>query len=872
VYRKNTLFHSFLSALAALLLPCCLRAQTNPSMHILNLHENWQFHQSGQEYWMPASVPGTVHTDLIANRKIEDPYYRTNERDVQWVDKTDWEYRLEFTVDAGLLEYDAAQLEFLGLDTYADVYLNDSLILQADNFFVAWEKEVKNLLQPGKNSLRILFHSPVRIGLDKLAAHGFPLPASNDQSENGGLGDKAVSVFLRKPGYHFGWDWGPRLVSIGIWRPVQLRFWNKARLRDVFFRQDSLQPAQARLTAVCEAEVRQAGTYVLEVRNGDTLIERLPMELAPGHHTLNALFHMDNPQLWWTRELGTPHLYPLQVRLLHDSTELDRIAHAVGLRTVRVVREPDAKGESFYVELNGRPVFSKGANYIPNDVFLPRVTRENYRRLVSSAVDANMNMLRIWGGGFYEEDYFYQLCDENGILIWQDFMFACSMYPGDQEFLENVEAEAVYNVRRLRNHPCIALWCGNNEIDIAWANFDEFKGWGWKQQYNKTQRKYIWDAYYKVFHQMLPAVVGQHHPGIFYWPSSPYFKDGEHAGSDTQAGDIHYWGVWHGEHPFSDFYHHIGRFMSEYGFQSFPELRTVKAYTEPGDWDIESEVMAAHQRSGIGNLRIRSYMKDMYQVPQDFAHILYVGQVLQAEGMKMAVEAHRAAKPHNMGTLYWQINDCWPVASWSGMDYYQRWKATHYFVKDAFAPVTVSAQEKDNEFRIQVVSDLPRDLALTLELRVLDFAGKTLYSRNVPVQVPDNGSVLAAAIPAGELRNGKNGSERVLEMALREGSDTLHRNLVYFQPVKHLKLPTDPGLKTAVLPDESGEGYVVLVSSERLAKNVYLDFPECAGFFSDNYFDLLPGESVQVRFKPDAPTGLGTADLQVLTIADTLKK
>jgi len=865
----KTINHLLLTTASTLLLSVGLNAQNTQSMRVINLHDNWKFHQIGQEYWMPATVPGTVHTDLMANKKIEDPYHRTNERDVQWVDKTDWEYSLDFDVDAGMLAFQSAALEFLGLDTYADVYLNDSLIIQADNFFIAWEKEVKSMLRPGKNNLRILFHSPTRIGLDKLAAHGFPLPASNDQSANGGLGDQAVSIFLRKPGYHFGWDWGPRLVSIGIWRPVQLRFWNQARLTDVFFRQDSLSDARADLTAVCETEIHTAGDYTLEIRQGDLVLERLSLPLEVGKHSLNASFHIDQPQRWWTRELGTPFRYALSAHLLQADIPLDRVTHQVGLRTIRVVREPDAAGESFYVELNGRPVFCKGANYIPNDVFLPRVTAANYQRVVQSAVDANMNMLRIWGGGFYEEDYFYDLCDENGILIWQDFMFACSMYPGDQDFLQNVEEEAIYNVKRLRNHPCIALWCGNNEIDVAWANYSEFRGWGWKQQYDKQQRKYIWDAYTAVFHRMLPSVVGQYHPGMFYWPSSPYFKEGDHAGNDTQAGDIHYWGVWHAEQPFRDYYKYIGRFMSEYGFQSFPEFRTVKAYTEPGDWDIESDVMAAHQRSGIGNLRIRSYMKSMYKVPARFEHMLYVGQVLQAEAMKMAAEAHRAAKPHNMGTLYWQINDCWPVASWSGMDYYQRWKAMHYFIKQAFAPVAASAVEKDNEFRIQVVSDLPRAMDLVLELRGVDFSGKSVYARRIPVQMPDNGSVLAAAIPSGELRGGKNGNDRVLEMIVWEGTEVLHRNLVYFQEVKDLRLPADPGLVKEMTRQEDGS-WKIQITARQLAKNVYLDFPECPGFFSNNYFDILPGETVTIHFTPEAPASLRTEDLQLLSITDTL--
>ncbi len=857
---------TFAAAFAFLSTSITSFAQNTSEMRIIPLNENWTFHQNGQEYWMPATVPGTVHTDLMANGKIEDPYYRTNEREVQWVDKTDWEYRMTFAVDPSMLEYDAAQLEFLGLDTYADVYLNDSLILRADNFFLAWKADVRSLLRAGENQLRIYFHSPAQVGLKKLAEHGFPLPASNDQSENGGLGDKRVSIFLRKPGYHFGWDWGPRLVSIGIWRPVNLKLWHAARLEDVFFRQDSLDADQARLTALCEAHVLNEGSYTLEVWNGDTLLRQQTMNLSPGKHTLELPFEIAQPKRWWTKELGEQHRYPLQVKLVQSGTTLDQIGHKVGLRTVRVVQTPDEKGSSFYVELNGHALFSKGANYIPNDVFLPRVTREQYQRVVQSAADANMNMLRVWGGGFYEEDYFYELCDESGILIWQDFMFACSMYPGDPEFLQNVEAEAVYNVKRLRNHPCIALWCGNNEIDVAWANFDEFKGWGWKQQYTKQQRKYIWEAYENVFHQMLPAVVNAYHPGLFYWPSSPFLEHGKLAGYDTQGGDIHYWGVWHGEHPFDDFYKYIGRFMSEYGFQSFPEFRTVKAYTLPEDWDIESEVMAAHQRSGIGNLRIRSYMKAHYQVPSEFERMLYVGQVLQAEGIKMAIEAHRSAKPHNMGTLYWQINDCWPVASWSGMDYYQRWKAMHYFVKKAFAPVAVSAREVDNEVQIRVVSDRMDSLEATLDLRILDFDGNPVWNRQFQILAAPNTAFLAAAIPSGELHRGQSGRNQVMEMTLKQGENVLHRNLVYFHPVKDLQLPEDPGLQMEVIPNPSGPDVLIRLKADRLAKNVFLDFPEAEGFFSDNYFDLLPGETVEVGFTPKQPAILTAAMLKVVVM------
>lgn len=866
------MFKNITFALFAVYLPAALAAQNSNTMRVMSLNGTWKFHQDGQEYWMPATVPGTVHTDLLANGKIEDPYYRTNEREVQWVDKVDWEYVLDFDVEPEMLAYDAAQLEFLGLDTYAEVYLNDSLIIRADNFFIAWEKEVKALLRPGKNQLRVFFHSPTATGLKKLAQHGFSLPAVNDQSENGGLGDQRVSVFMRKPGYHFGWDWGPRLVSIGIWRPVQLRFWKSARLEDVFFRQDTLSAEQARLTAVCEAHVLSAGDYTLEIRSADSLLSAQQIRLEPGKHTINVLFGIDNPVLWWTKELGNPHLYHLEARLLSGSEQLDQISHRIGLRTIRVVQTPDGDGKggsSFYFELNGRPVFAKGANYIPNDLFIPRVSADHYRRMIASTTEANMNMLRVWGGGFYEEDIFYDLCDENGILIWQDFMFACSMYPGDEEFLQNVEAEAVYNVRRLRNRPSIALWCGNNEIDVAWANFNEFRGWGWKQQYTKPQRKYIWEAYEKVFHQMLPSVVGTYHPGMFYWPSSPYYKPGEHAGNDTPAGDIHYWGVWQSDTPFTAFYENIGRFMSEYGFQSFPEMKTILSYALPEDLDIKSEVMTAHQRSFVGNDRMTRGLRYYYHVPEKFPHFVYLAQLLQAEGIKMAIEAHRSAMPYNMGSLYWQLNDCWPVASWSGMDYFQRWKAMHYFIKNAFEPVALVAREKNGVLQVQVVSDLKDSLSATLELKLIDFKGNILSTRSFQVQMPDNTAFIVADIPIVELKGAGNGKERVLEMTMVKDGETLSRGLHYFQPVKNLMLPKDPGVQKTLSPLPNGDGYLIEVRAERLAKNVLLEFPSADGHFSDNYFDLLPGETRRVQFLPRKAVTLTAADLQVLSVADT---
>jgi beta-mannosidase len=429
----------------------------------------------------------------------------------------------------------------------------------------------------------------------------------------------------------------------------------------------------------------------------------------------------------------------------------------------------------------------------------------------------------------------------------------------------------VYNVKRLRNHPCIALWCGNNEIDVAWAQYQEFSGWGWKQQYNNQQRKDIWQAYDAIFHKTLPTVVGAYHPGAFYWPSSPYAKPGTHATNNTPSGDIHYWGVWHAEHPFTAYYDNIGRYMSEYGFQSFPEWKTVESYTTPQDWDIESEVMAAHQRSGIGNLRIRSYMQQHYQTPNDFRNLLYVGQLLQAEGIKMAIEAHRSAMPYCMGSLYWQINDVWPVASWSSTDYFQRWKAVHYFVKKSFAPVITTALITDGQLKLKVVSDRREAAEGKLSLRLVDFSGQVRWEKDTTVQIPANTALEMMSLPVAEIADSNLAKLCVLVAELKEKEQLVFRNLVYLVAPKKLLLPKNVLVQQEIFP--TPEGFLIRLTSAFLAKNVYLETSkEQEGLFSDNYFDLLPGETVEVRFRPKNISGklpLQAIDLTITSLEKT---
>ncbi len=831
----------------------------------IELTKSWQFHQVGEDEWMLAEVPGTVHTDLFKNKKIGDPFYRTNEQDQQWIDKVDWEYKATFTVDADLLSKNNIRLIFKGLDTYVDVFLNGKQLFSANNMFREWMVDCKSVLKEGDNALTIYFHSPVKVDVPKLDELGYQLPAVNDQSENGGLGDKKISVFARKAPYHYGWDWGPRLVTSGIWRPIYLEAWDQARIEDIHYIQGQISEEKAALTAVFEIESEGEIDATISISHQEKALSDAPAKLKKGLHKYPVDFEIKNPKLWWSNGLGEAFLYELTSELKAGAKLLDEDIQKVGIRTIRVVQEKDEKGKSFYFELNGVPVFAKGANYIPNDNFVPRVTSEKYEHIIKSAADANMNMLRVWGGGIYENDIFYDLCDKYGIMAWQDFIFACAMYPGDEAFLENVRQEAIQNVKRLRNHPCIAIWCGNNEMDTAWSH-NTPGGWGWKARFDEKTRAKIWHDYEKIFHEMLPKIIEEYDPRTYYWPSSPLADWGKRASYSNTSGDMHYWGVWHGKEPFENFKKVIARFMSEYGFQSFPELKTVKAYTIVEDWDIRSEVMAAHQRSGIGNERIKMYMGRDYKVPKNFEHILYMSHVLQAEGIKIGIEAHRRNKPYCMGTMYWQINDCWPVASWSSIDYFGRWKALHYFAKKAYDEVFVSPIVDDNKLNVFIISDRLNLCQANLEMEIINFDGEVLWSKSQQINVDVNSSRSFFEAKVDELLKGMDRKRVVFHAKLVESDQQITDNVLYFLPVKDLDLPLSE-IKLDVT--ETSHGYDIILSSDKLAKNVYLSFDDVDGFFSDNYFDLLPGQTVQVKFSCDEKFEDFQKRLNIMTIRDT---
>jgi beta-mannosidase len=819
--------------------------EKNSQIIEMSLNENWSFSQAGKDNWLPATVPGCVHTDLLANKLIPDPFYRMNEKDEQWIDKEDWIYKNSFVVDSVITSMQKIELSFKGLDTYADVYLNDSLILKTDNMFREWNPEVKKYLRTGNNLLKIVFHSAIKEGLQKYDALGYTIPVSdNDQSENGGVGKKRVSIFTRKAGYHYGWDWGPRFVTSGIWRPVSLLAWNNVILRDLYIKQNSLTTIKAELNVGVSIEAASAcRSYLVLSINGKEAL-RKNLNLKPGINLVNLPLVIEKPELWWPNGFGKQALYSIKAVLdpINDKLISSSIEKRIGLRKIELIQEPDSVGKSFGFRVNGKNIFIKGANYIPQDNFLNRVTPERYEHILQSAADANMNMLRVWGGGIYENDIFYNLCDEKGLLVWQDFMFACAMFPGDAAFLENVKQEAKDNITRLRSHPSIAIWCGNNECLSAWYQ------WGYKDSVPRQQGKEvadkIWKAYEDNFHVLLPSLVKELDPEREYWCSSP--AAGFNIPSNWTSGDNHYWGVWWAKDPFSDYYKKIGRFMSEYGFQSFPELKTVKYYTVPADWNIYSDVMKAHQRSSIGNVTIEEYMLRDYKKPKDFQSYLYLGQVLQAEGTKIAMEGHRRARPYCQGTMFWQIDDCWPVASWSTIDYFGRWKAQQYYAVKAYAPVLVSPVLDNGKLKVYVCSDRFDSFKAKLSVQVSDMTGKPVSTKEQEITVAENASNLALEIPIKEITSKGDPSQLYVYVAIKENGKLLSDNLILFLSPKDVKLPK-PLINVSI--SNSDEGYKITLTSDKLALNTYLCNDITEGFFKDNYFTLLPGEMKEVIFK-----------------------
>lgn len=807
-------------------------AEINAQKVNVPLNSGWKFREVNKSEWLPATVPGCVHTDLLENKKIEDPFYRDNEKNLQWIGKTDWEYETRFNVSVEILKRENLEIVFEGLDTYAEVFLNERSILNADNMFRTWRVDVKNSLKQGENVLRVKFRSPINEILPLMKKLDYELPASNDQGEK-------TSPWTRKAPYQFGWDWGPRFVTSGVWKPVNLVAWDNARIEDLHIKQNKLSKENAELIASVEVIASNNSDATIEIENltDKKTVATKQVKLNSGVNKIDLDFAISNPKLWFPIGLGEQPLYNFRAKLSVNKKQIDEQTKRTGLRTLQLRQKPDEHGISFEFVVNGIPVFGRGANWIPADIFPTRVTKERYKNLLTSLKDANMNMIRVWGGGIYEDDYFYEFADENGILIWQDFMFACSMYPGDKKFLENVRHEAIDNIKRLRNHPSIVLWCGNNEIETAWNH------WGWRQ----NLPNFIWDDYIKLFVNLLGDVTSEYDPSRPYWQSSPSSNFQDDADSQ-RIGDVHYWQVWHAEKPYEEYEKQFPRFMSEYGFQSFPELETVKTYTTEEDRkSIETPIMLAHQRHPRGNQLVRQYMLREYNEPKDFESFLYVSQVLQAQGIKIGAEHFRRIMPRNMGSLYWQANDVWQVASWSAMDYFGRWKALMYYTKRFYSPILISPHVLDGKMHFNIVNDFPDAKQAELTWRLIDLGGRELRSNKIQLTIEPLKGKSYLEIPVEDLLSGADSANAVLLAELKVGGKTVSTNQYYFKPFKEMAFEK-PNFKMDVSPQENG--FKIVVSSDKVAKAVYLSgFP--TGFFSDNYFDVIPGKPLEIELKID---------------------
>jgi len=852
------LFATILSALLLL----CFAPSGLAQRSSVSLNQGWEFRQQGdagdpERKWRAAEVPGVVQTDLLRNKMIPDPFFRADEFSLQWIENASWEYRSTFEATPEILKRSHVELVFEGLDGPAQVYLNDKLVLTANNMFREWRADVKSQLTPGANRLRVVFPSPIAEAA-KVAAGDFWRQQTQTPEKS----------YLRKAAYEYGWDWGPRFVLSGIWRPVKLDLWDDAKISNVHVRQRDISADLAHLVVETEITAAQAGKGKVSVEyglGGKTASASREVELKAGENHIDVPIDIAHPELWYPNGYGSQPLYTFRVNLQTAGRGQDQQTVRTGLRSIVLRRDVDAWGRSFEFDVNGIPVFAKGADVIPFDSFPTRVTTADYRRILESAKAAHMNMIRHWGGGYYETDEFYTLCDELGIMIWQDFMFGNEWQPGTYAFKENVALEAEYQVKRLRDHPSIVLWCGNNETEASWEWHRDIT-----RNLSQDTARRMWQDYLTLFSGVIARAVERYAPETPYWPSSPS-ADYEDVSSSYQSGDYHNWAVWHGMLPFQGYEKIIPRFMTEYGFQSFPEMRTVEAFTIPEDrTSILTPVMLAHQKNTSGNAKIREYMLRDYPEPKDFASFLYASQVLQAEGIKVGTEHLRRNRPRTMGAIYWQLNDCWPVASWASIDYYGRWKALHYYARRFFNDLLVSPHQEGDSLAVYVVSDKTAPVSGELRLRIMTFDGTVVDERKQSVDVAALSSKVYLQIPATELliAKGMDATKVFVSADLTVSGAVVSSNLIYLTPTVEIHLPPAP-LKTELT--KAGDSYRLKVTSPVLARSVYVSFGDVDAEVSDNYFDLLPGQSAEINLKTSASEETLRKALQVISLVDAFR-
>jgi beta-mannosidase len=859
-----SILRSAITLTTVCLLACATRGIEAQVQH-MDLNQGWEFRRlagpSGDvtqdlSKWRPAVVPGDVHLDLLREKLIPDPFYRTNESKLQWISDDDWQYRTHIDVPATTLQQEHVELVFDGLDTYAHVLVNGHEVLTSNNMFRTWRVDAKPWLHAGSNELIVTFPAPERVAREIAEKDPWYTRTHVD-----------AKTYVRKAAYEYGWDWGPKFVTSGVWRPVRLESWSHARIADLAIHQTDVSAGVAHLNAEVQVLATAASTASLALTySGPDGIKHssiVPVTLHAGENVVDIPVAIDHPALWFPAGYGTQSRYNFTATLTAAGRKLDTRETRTGLRSVVLRRDPDKWGRSFEFVVNGIPIYAKGADVIPFDSFPNRVTTAEYRHILQSAHDSNMNMVRAWGGGYYETDTFYDLCDELGLMVWQEFMFGNEWQPGTYDFKLNVAHEAEDQLRRLRNHPSIVIWCGNNETEML------FNSQG-RDKLDGAVRLQMWQDYLSVFHGVLASAVSRYAPETPYWPSSPS-ADLEALSDTYRSGDEHLWDVWHGRAPFSQYETHHPRFVTEFGFQSFPELRTVDSFTLPEDrTSIFTPVMLAHQKNTEGNALINMYLLRDYAAPKDFASFLYMSQVLQAEGIKLGSEHFRRERPETMGSIFWQLNDCWPVASWSSIDSLGRWKALQFYAKRFYAPILVSPHVEDGALQVHVVSDRTVPRHGTLEIAVRRMDGTTVQEKSMELTVAPLSSTLVYQEPLtaiASLAKMDSLAQLYVSATLQVEGEETSRNLSYLTPTRQVQLPA---AKISLEVAAAGDGADVTVHSSALARSVYLDAGSSNIQFSDNYFDLQANESRTVHVSGSSDVQALRTKLKVVSVADAL--
>lgn len=806
-------------------------------MHVFDLNGIWQLKNQKGEILCPVTVPGSVIAAMREADLIEDPYYRENEYLVRELFREDYEFARTFVVDETILKEKKVELICEGLDTLAEIFINGQLIAKTDNMHRTYRLDVKNYLTTGENEIHVIFRSVLEY-IDQYES------AENKQVHIIPSGGIWGNHLLRKGHSMLGWDWGPQLIDAGIWRNIYLETTSEPQVEDVRIRQHHENgqvrvQVEIKLTEETENEI----SVQLKEKDGEEII------CVTAIHKEGLLYEaelqVENPKLWWPNGYGEHPLYDLTVTL-EGAREVKK---TIGLRTLTISQDKDQWGSEFAFMVNGMKIFTMGGNYIPEDAVYPWITTERIDYLLKSCVRANYNCVRVWGGGYYPSDIFYDLCDQYGLIVWQDLMYACNAYDVTKDFAKTARQEVIDNVRRLRHHASLGLWCGNNEIESAWDHWGEYQ----------KESVYLRADYIRLFEEILPTALREEDDVTFYWPSSPSSGGCFDDPDDHNRGDNHYWDVWHGQKPFNDYQKYYFRFCSEFGFQSFPCLKTVESYTEESDRNIFSGVMESHQKNDAANGKILYYLSENFRYPKDFKHLLYISQILQGMAIKYGVDHWRRHRGRCMGTLYWQINDNWPVASWASVDYYGRWKALHYLAKKFYAPVALTIRREDALLETWIANETlqRQDAKVTLRIRDMHFAVLKEWTMDGCVASLSSGKMLAVQIPE-ELQERRDLFVES-EAVLADGTILLDTDTLV--PYKHMELETPHfEVETRELEDR----FELTITSDVFAPFVELDFADADVIFSDNYMSISSEKPVTIQIdKTDIFRG-GFADAQDL--------